>query len=49
MGMKRYRVNYRAGSNSSYCIVQAQTRMDARSKAKTMLPPGAKIVSVEEM
>jgi hypothetical protein len=46
---KSFRVYYRAGSNSSYIIVQAQTRWDARSRAKMMLPPGAKIISVDTM
>jgi hypothetical protein len=45
---KKYKVHYRAGSNVSYIIVQAQTRWDARSSAKIKLPPNAKIVSVEE-
>jgi hypothetical protein len=46
--MKTFKVYYRAGSNSSYTVVKAQNRWDARSKAKIALPPGAKIVSVEQ-
>ena len=47
--MKRYKVHYRAGSNIAYIIVTAQTRWDARSKAKIGLPPGAKILGVDEI
>jgi hypothetical protein len=47
--MKTFKVYYVAGSNSSYTIVKAQTRLDAKSKAKAMLAHiGAKIVSVEQ-
>jgi len=47
--MKRFKVNYQAGSNVSCIIIQAQTRWDARSTAKVSLPPGAKIISVVQM
>jgi hypothetical protein len=46
---KRYKVHYRAGSNVSYIIVTAQTRWDARSRAKIGLPSGAKIISIDEI
>ena len=47
--MKKYKVHYRAGSNVAFIFVQAQTRWDARSKAKIGLPTGAIILGVDEM
>jgi hypothetical protein len=39
----------RTGSNASYIIVKAQTRWAPRSRAELGLPPGAKIISTDEI